>query len=109
MANAIVGSAKLLLCAAMLGIPVGFMGGVYLAEYGRGPVAAGIRFAADVLNGIPSIVLGVTVYGLVVLPMGHFSTLGGGAGLARFLSPGPLRGTAGGPRRCPYSPRRDPP
>ena len=93
MANAIVGSAKLLLCAAMLGIPVGFMGGVYLAEYGRGPVAAGIRFAADVLNGIPSIVLGVTVYGLVVLPMGHFSTLAGGIALGLIMIPVTLRAT----------------
>jgi len=72
---------------------VGFMGGVYLAEYGRGPVAAGIRFAADVLNGIPSIVLGVTVYGLVVLPMGHFSTLAGGIALGLIMIPVTLRAT----------------
>jgi phosphate transport system permease protein len=93
MANAIVGSAKLLLCAAVLGIPVGFLGGVYLAEYGRGSVASAIRFAADVLNGVPSIVLGVTVYGLVVLPTGHFSTLAGGVALGLIMIPVTLRAT----------------
>jgi phosphate transport system permease protein len=93
MANAIVGSAKLLLCAALVGIPVGFLGGIYLAEYGRGAVASAIRFAADVLNGVPSIVLGVTVYGLVVVPTGHFSTLAGGVALGLIMIPVTLRAT----------------
>src|SRR5207244_1023467 len=75
MANALVGSAKLLLVAAVVGVPVGFLGGVYLAEYDGGRVAFAVRYAADVLNGIPSIVIGITVYGLLVVPFGHFSTL----------------------------------
>lgn len=93
MANAIVGSLKLLLCAALVGTPIGFLGGIYLAEYGRGSVAASVRFAADVLNGVPSIVLGVTVYGLIVLPAGHFSTLAGGVALGLIMIPVTLRAT----------------
>src|SRR5207247_10374158 len=65
MANAIVGSGKLLLTAALAGIPIGFLGGVYLAEYGGGPFAATVRYAADVLNGIPSIVIRIPVYALL--------------------------------------------
>jgi phosphate transport system permease protein len=93
MANAIVGSLKLLLCAALVGTPIGFLGGIYLAEYGRGSVASSVRFAADVLNGVPSIVLGVTVYGLIVLPAGHFSTLAGGVALGLIMIPVTLRAT----------------
>jgi len=93
MANAIVGSAKLLVAAALVGTPIGFLGGVYLAEYGRGPIASSVRFAADVLNGVPSIVLGVTVYGLIVLPAGHFSTLAGGVALGLIMIPVTLRAT----------------
>lgn len=93
MANAIVGSIKLLVCAALVGTPIGFLGGVYLAEYGRGSIAASVRFAADVLNGVPSIVLGVTVYGLIVLPAGHFSTLAGGVALGLIMIPVTLRAT----------------
>src|SRR5262249_52301203 len=93
MANAIVGSMKLLLCAALVGIPIGFLGGVYLAEYGRGSIASSVRFAADVLNGVPSIVLGVTVYGLIVLPSGHFSTVAGGVALGLIMIPVTLRAT----------------
>ena len=93
MANAIVGSAKLLAVAAAVGIPVGFLGGVYLAEYGRGAFSSTVRYAADVLNGIPSIVIGITVYALVVLPMGHFSTLAGGVALGLMMIPVALRST----------------
>jgi phosphate transport system permease protein len=93
MANALVGSAKLLLVAALLGVPVGFIGGVYLAEFGRGRLAFFIRYAADVLNGVPSIVIGVTVYGLVVLPMKQFSTLAGGLALGIIMIPVTLRTT----------------
>jgi phosphate transport system permease protein len=93
MANAIVGSMKLLAGAALVGTPIGFLGGVYLAEYGRGPVAWSVRFAADVLNGVPSIVLGVTVYGLIVLPAGHFSTLAGSVALGLIMIPVTLRAT----------------
>jgi len=93
MANAIVGSAKLLLAAALVGIPVGFLGGVYLAEYGRGALADWVRYAADVLNGVPSIVIGITVYALVVIPVGHFSTLAGGLALGLMMIPVALRAT----------------
>jgi len=93
MANAIVGSGKLLLAAALVGIPVGFLGGVYLSEYGRGPVAVAVRYAADVLNGVPSIVIGITVYALLVVPLGHFSTLAGGVALGLMMIPVALRTT----------------
>src|SRR5437879_1595750 len=103
MANAIVGSAKLLLTAALVGIPVGFLGGVYLAEYGRGSLASCVRYAADVLNGIPSIVIGITVYALVVIPIGHFSTLAGGVALGVMMVPVALRSTEEFLRLAPHS------
>jgi phosphate transport system permease protein len=93
MANALIGSAKLMVLAALLGIPVGFMGGIYLAEYGRGSVPFLVRFAADVLNGVPSIVIGIAVYALLVLPFGHFSTLAGGVALGIMMIPVALRST----------------
>src|SRR6185503_7134558 len=93
MANALLGSAKLMLLAALLGIPVGFMGGIYLAEYGQGSVPFLVRFAADVLNGVPSIVIGIAVYALLVLPFGHFSTLAGGVALGIMMIPVALRST----------------
>ena len=93
MANAIVGSGKILLVAALVGIPIGFVGGIYLAEYGRGGVAFWVRYAADVLNGVPSIVIGITVYALVVRPFGHFSTLAGGIALGLMMIPVALRST----------------
>ena len=67
MVNAIVGSGELLALAAILGVPIGVLGGVYLAEYGTARANALLRFVADVLNGVPSIIWGVVVYGLVVL------------------------------------------
>ena len=93
MANAIVGSAKLLLTAATIGIPIGFMGGVWLAEYGDGSVAAAVRYSADVLNGVPSIVIGVITYALIVVPVGHFSTLAGGVALGIMMIPVAIRAT----------------
>ena len=93
MANALVGSAKLLVVAALVGVPIGFVGGIYLAEFGRGRLACWVRYAADVLNGVPSIVIGVTVYGLIVVPMGHFSTLAGGLALGLIMVPITLRTT----------------
>jgi phosphate transport system permease protein len=92
MANAIVGTLKLLLLAAAIGVPIGFLGGVYLAEYG-GRVAFVIRYAADVLNGIPSIVIGITVYALLVIPVGHFSAFAGGVALGLMMIPVTLRAT----------------
>src|SRR5437879_10514625 len=72
MANAIVGSAKLLLLASLLGVPIGFMGGVYLAEFGGSAFSSIVRYTTDLLNGVPSIVMGIFVYTLIVLPQKHF-------------------------------------
>jgi len=93
MANAIVGSLKLLLLAAVIGLPVGLMAGVYLAEFGGRTFAFIVRYTTDLLNGVPSIVLGIFAYSLVVLPMGHFSTLAGGVALGIMVIPITLRST----------------
>jgi phosphate transport system permease protein len=88
MANAIVGTIKLLLLASLVGVPIGFFGGVYLSEYGRkNTIGFLIRYAADLLNGIPSIVMGIFAYTIVVLPMGHFSTVAGGVALGIMMIP----------------------
>ncbi len=93
MANAIVGTGKLLLLASLIGVPVGFFGGVYLAELGRGKLAFAVRYATDVLNGVPSIVVGIFAYVLVVLPMKSFSTLAGGVALGIMMIPIAVRST----------------
>jgi phosphate transport system permease protein len=88
MANSIVGSALILGLASSMGIPIGISGGVYLAEYGAGTKLGGlIRFVADVLNGVPSIVMGIAGYALVVVKMGHFSALSAGITLAIMMVP----------------------
>ncbi|HET7453179.1 MAG TPA: phosphate ABC transporter permease PstA [Thermoanaerobaculia bacterium] len=87
MANAIVGSIKLIAIAAAVSIPTGMMAGIYVAEYKGTPLASGVRFAADVLNGIPSIVIGIFAYGLVVIPMRRFSAIAGGVALAIMMIP----------------------
>ncbi len=88
MANSIVGSAIVLLLASAMGIPIGIGAGLYLAEFGRGKVlASAVRFTADVLNGVPSIVMGISVYALVVLRQKHFSALAGGIALAIMMIP----------------------
>ena len=87
MANAIVGSAKLLLLATLTGVPVGFMGGVYLAEFGGRTFSFLVRYMTDLLNGVPSIVMGIFAYTMVVLPMKHFSTLAGGLALGVMMIP----------------------
>lgn len=87
MANAIVGSAKLLLLASLIGVPVGFLGGLYLAEFGGKTFSFLVRYATDLLNGVPSIVMGVFAYTLIVLPMKHFSTLAGGIALGVMMIP----------------------
>ena len=81
MANAIVGSFELLGLAAIIGVPIGVLGGVYLAEYGSARANAMLRFVADVLNGVPSIIWGIVVYGLVVLRFKGFSAYAGGLAL----------------------------
>ena len=93
MANAIVGSAKLLLLAALIGVPVGFLGAIYLAEFSGGSTAFVVRYAADLLNGVPSIVIGIFAYSLAVLPFKHFSTLAGGFALGLMMIPITLRST----------------
>lgn len=87
MANAIVGSAKLLLIASCVGIPIGFLAGVYLAEFGTGPFAFLVRYVTDLLNGVPSIVMGIFAYTIIVLPQKHFSTLAGGLALGVMMIP----------------------
>ncbi len=93
MANAIVGSGKLLLLAALSGIPVGFVAGVYLAEFGGKTFSFVVRYTADLLNGVPSIVMGIFAYTVIVLPMRHFSALAGGLALGIMLIPIVLRST----------------
>jgi len=93
MANAIVGSAKLLLIAAITGVPVGLIGGVYLAEYGGRVFSFMVRYTADLLNGVPSVVMGIFIYTVVVIPMHKFSTLAGGLALGVMLIPIVLRST----------------
>src|SRR3984893_3847243 len=93
MANAIVGSAKLLLLASLLGAPVGFLGAIYLAEFSGSTVAFVVRYAADLLNGVPSIVIGIFAFSLAVLPFKHFSTLAGGFALGLMMIPITLRST----------------
>jgi phosphate transport system permease protein len=93
MANAIVGSAKLLLAASLFGVPIGFFGGIYLAEFSGSTVASVVRYAADLLNGVPSIVIGIVAYSLVVLPFKHFSTLAGAFALGLMMIPITLRST----------------
>jgi phosphate transport system permease protein len=93
MANAIVGSAKLLLLASLFGVPIGFLGAIYLAEFSGGAVAYLVRYAADLLNGVPSIIIGIFAYALVVLPFKHFSTLAGGFALGLMMIPITLRST----------------
>ncbi|HZR06177.1 MAG TPA: phosphate ABC transporter permease PstA [Candidatus Udaeobacter sp.] len=87
MANAIVGSLELLAIAGIIGIPVGVLGGVYLAEYGSARINSILRFLADVLNGVPSITWGVVVYGLVVLRFKGFSAYAGGLALGLIMIP----------------------
>jgi phosphate transport system permease protein len=93
MANAIVGSGKLLLLASAFGIPIGFLGGVYLAEFGGRSFPFVVRYTADLLNGVPSIVMGIFAYTIVVLPMKHFSTLAGGLALGVMMIPIAVRTT----------------
>jgi phosphate transport system permease protein len=87
MANAIVGSIFILAIASIIGVPFGVGAGIYLAEFGRNRFGSIIRFTADVLNGVPSIVIGIVAYSLVVLYQKHFSALAGGVALAIMMVP----------------------
>jgi len=90
-ANAIVGSGKLLLLSAVFGVPIGLLAAIYLAEYAGSTLAFLVRYAADMLNGVPSIVMGIFAYTIVVLPMRHFSALAGGVALGVMMIPIILR------------------
>jgi phosphate transport system permease protein len=103
MANAIVGSAKLLLLASLVGVPIGFLGGVYLAEFGGRVFSFFVRYTADLLNGVPSIVMGIFAYTIVVLPMHHFSTLAGGLALGVMMIPIAVRSTEESLRTVPHT------
>jgi phosphate transport system permease protein len=87
MANAIVGSCLILAIASVIGVPLGVGAGIYLAEFGRNRFGDVIRFTADVLNGVPSIVIGIVAYSIVVLSQRHFSALAGGVALAIMMIP----------------------
>ncbi|MBZ5526657.1 MAG: phosphate ABC transporter permease PstA [Acidobacteriia bacterium] len=93
MANAILGSAKLLALASLIGVPLGLLGGVYLAEFGGHAAGFVVRYAADLLNGTPSIVIGIFAYALLVLPFKHFSTFSGAFALGIMMIPITLRST----------------
>jgi phosphate transport system permease protein len=91
MANAIVGSAKMLLLATCIGVPIGFLGGVYLAEFGGNAFSNVVRYVTDLLNGVPSIVIGIFAYTLIVLPQKHYSSLAGGLALSIMMIPIAIR------------------
>jgi phosphate transport system permease protein len=93
MANAIAGSLMLLVIASAIGVPLGIGSGIYLAEYGRNRRGDFIRFTADILNGVPSIVIGLTVYALVVISQRHFSLLAGSIALGLMMIPTVARTT----------------
>jgi len=103
MANAIVGSLKLLLLAALIGVPIGLLGGIYLAEFGGRTTSFVVRYTADLLNGVPSIVIGIFAYTLIVIRMHHFSTLAGGFALGMMVIPTVLRNTETFLREVPRS------
>ncbi len=87
MANAMLGTVFLIAIASAVAVPVGVIAGVYLSEYGKKRFASLVRFTADVLNGVPSIVIGIFAYGLAVLPVKHFSALAGGLALGFMMIP----------------------
>ncbi len=93
MANAIIGSAQIVLIASLMGIPIGFLGGVYLAEFGSGAFPFVVRYTADLLNGVPSIVMGIFAYAIVVRPLHQFSAFAGGVALSVILIPTTIRTT----------------
>lgn len=106
MANAIAGSAVILGLASLLGIPVGIGAGVYLAEYARGTwLGAAVRFTADVLNGVPSIVMGLAAYALIVAKQQHFSGMAGSVALAIMMVPTVTRTTEEMLATVPYTVR----
>jgi phosphate transport system permease protein len=105
MANAIVGSGKVLLLATSIGVPIGFLGGVYLSEYGGATYSFIVRFTTDLLNGVPSIVIGIFAFTLIVLRTHRFSAMAGGIALGAMMIPIALRSTEEFLRAVPNSMR----
>jgi len=103
MANAVVGTLIVVGGAALIALPLGIMAGIYLAEYGRDRGASTVRYVADVLSGVPSIVVGVVAYGLIVVPMGRFSAIAGSVALAILMLPTIIRSTEEMVRLVPQS------
>jgi phosphate transport system permease protein len=101
--NAITGTLKLLSIATLIGVPIGLLGGIYLSEFASNWSAFTVRYMTDLLNGVPSVVMGIFVYTLVVLPMHHFSTLAGGVALGIMMIPIALRSTEDFLRAVPRS------
>ena len=106
MANAIVGTLILIGLAALFAVPIGCICGIHLSEYPDSRFSSIVRFAADVLAGAPSIVVGVAVFGLLVVPMGRFSALAGGVALAVLMLPTVVRATEEVVRLVPASYRQ---
>ncbi|MFI5250883.1 MAG: phosphate ABC transporter permease PstA [Bacteroidota bacterium] len=105
MANALVGTGILIGLGSLLGLPVGIFSGIYLAEYGNNMFGNAVRFMSDVLSGVPSIVVGVVAYTLIVLPMKHFSALAGGVALGLLMIPTITRTTEEMMRLVPHTTR----
>jgi phosphate transport system permease protein len=103
MANAIVGTLILVGLGALIAVPVGVGAGVYLSEFGRSRFASLVRYTTDLLSGVPSIVVGVAAYGLVVMPMGSFSAIAGGVALSILMLPTIIRSTEEVVRLVPQS------
>jgi len=103
MANAIVGSGKILFLATLIGVPIGFVAGVYLSEYGGRTFSFIIRYVTDLLNGVPSIVIGIFAYALLVVPMKRFSILAGALALSIMVIPITVRSTEQFLRAVPHS------
>ncbi len=93
LANAILGSLKLLFLAAAMGLPIALIAGIYMAEFGGKAYSFVLRYTTDLLNGVPSIVIGIFAYSLAVLPVKHFSTFAGGVALAIMIIPITVRST----------------
>ena len=103
MANAIVGTLLIVGIGALIAVPLGVAAGVYLAEFGRSRFASLVRYTTDLLSGVPSIVVGVAAYGLIVVPMGRFSAIAGGVALAILMLPTIIRSTEEMVRLVPQS------
>jgi phosphate transport system permease protein len=103
MANAFLGTLILIALASLIGVPVGVLAGIYLSELGSNRFAAALRFLTDVLTGVPSIVIGIVAYTLIVVPMHSFSAVAGGVALALIMIPVVTRTTEEALRRVPHS------